>query len=147
MGLTPAIAYEATQAALVGGTELRPSTVLLGSRADPATILHRQFRLDPGNEVNTHAYRGQAGEAHRVTETMVLHLSHDWIASKSLACYRLASDDALAAIRAVTTRTEITARSIRAKYMRTSRRQVGNYIEQDIVVELTYDRDLPAAAP
>jgi hypothetical protein len=141
---TPAQVYRAVKAALEQHTELRASTVLLGNRTEPATILHRQFRLDPSSETNTRAYRDRPGLAQQVIESVTIHLSHDFIGSRAEACYQLATDDAVAAIDALYSGETMRAAGIAPTYDRTVRRQVGNHIEQDLVFGLRYDRALGA---
>jgi hypothetical protein len=140
----PILAYLATKTAIEELTELRASTVLLGNRTEPATIVHRRFRLNPAGETNTRAYRDRPGLAQQVVESMTIHLAHDFVAGAAEASYRLATDDQVAVINAMYSSPTLREAGIAPTYDRTTRRQVGNQIEQDLVFALRYDRALGA---
>lgn len=142
--LDPWLVYTRLSDAIERGTSLRASQHLLGDRSSPTPLLHRCFRLNPERVDFTPPSRARPGDVVLLTERVIVVLSHDRDPNQAQASYQLASQDWIALLRAVLTRSEISglAQPLGGGLVR---RIVGSVIEQQLALNLQYHVTLPEA--
>lgn len=140
--LAPYTVLTTLSAAIVATTGLRSVEELAEDRTTPSPLLHRSFRLDPGDM--DFEGKGRPGDVQLVRETVTIVLTHDSDPGQKLGSYQLASADLVGLLRAVLTRSEFSGLG-QPKPVRVRRRRVGHQLEQAVTITASYHFTLPAA--
>ncbi|KKM72904.1 hypothetical protein LCGC14_1415910 [marine sediment metagenome] len=124
---------------------LEPDRLVHGNREASWTRTQRNWRLDPQGPLDTGQYRNKIHM--RVTEEMILHLTHKAAADPSRSEDQ-ASRDAQSVIQSVISNDDFLTLGVRTALtdIDVNESDSGDHIETDITFELTYDISLTLSA-